>query len=232
MDSKNYVSSSLVGKLTILSGVIAFVSYFLVAAGFNFHFELFSNPSLVFETVGINTNLLRWSMNADIFGYYLLLLPLLIFLHLRMKNSFSWSPVTNLCGIAYIMIGSIGAAVLAILWPMHIDTFSNYSIQQQETSRLIFISFTGMVVEGMWNLLNSFFACVWFLGIGIFLRSKHKVIALLTIVVSVICFLDFLGNALALKSLAEMALNAYLVLAPIWAIVIGTRLIFHRTLNI
>ncbi|MBK8502872.1 MAG: hypothetical protein IPL46_12015 [Saprospiraceae bacterium] len=229
MDKINYLRPSLVGHLTILSGVIALISYFQVAAGFNFHFELFSNPALIFETAGINTSLLKWSMITDIFGYYLLLLPLVIYMHLWMKDSFAWSPVINLSGIGYILIGSVGAAVLAVIWPMHIDQFASLTGQQQEISRMIFISITNIVVEGLWNLLDSILIAVWFLGIAIFLRSRYKAIANFTFTLSAVCFLDFLGNALAIKPLAEITVNIYLVLAPIWAIVMGFKIKYQRS---
>ena len=36
-----------VGWITILSGIIGFVSYFLVAGSVNFNFDFFSNPVLI-----------------------------------------------------------------------------------------------------------------------------------------------------------------------------------------
>lgn len=223
MDNKDVsISHPIVGRLTIVSGIIALVSFVLVAAGFNFHFELFSNPSQVFDTDGIHSGMLKWSMITDILGYYLLLLPLLFFLQQTMVKSFAWSNITNLCGIGYILIGSTGAAILAVLWPTHIDQFSSLSASQQEISRIVFSSITTIVVDGLWNLLDSLLSGIWFLGIGLFLyQSKTKFMAWLTIALSFICLLDFLGNALTIKAIAETALNIYLVFAPVWAIIVG-----------
>jgi hypothetical protein len=222
MDKGISISYPIVGRLTIASGIIALVSYFLVAAGFNFHFELFSNPSQVFDTEGIHSGMLKWSMITDILGYYLLLLPLLFYLHQKMVKSFAWSNITNLCGIAYILIGSIGAAILAVLWPMHIEQFSSLSASQQEISRIVFSSLTSIVVDGLWNLLDSLLSGIWFLGIGLFLyQSKTKFLGWLTIALSIVCLLDFLGHVLAIQAIAEAALNIYLVFAPVWAIIVG-----------
>ncbi len=224
MNMEKYLSSSSVGKWTILSGIVAFVSYFLVVAGFNFNFEIFSNPLLVFETEGIRTSFLRWSMITDMFGYYLLLLPVLFYFYFHMKEAIPWSSVTTLCGIGYILIGCSGAAILAVFWPSLIDNYPALTADQQETARMIFSSVTTIVMEGMWNLLNSFLSGIWFLGIAFFLKA-NKSLYILTLVLSLSCVADFLGNMLGVESLAEMGLNIYLILLPIWAIVTGFNLI-------
>lgn len=225
MDKRVDYSSQMIGRLTILSGLIALVSYGLVAAGFNFHFELFTNPSQAFDTEGIHPGMLKWSMITDILGYYLMLLPLLFYLHSLMVKSSAWSNITNFCGIGYILTGSIGAAILAVLWPMHLSQFPNLTASQQEISRMVFTTITALVGDGLWNLLDSLLSGIWFLGIGLFLyQSKTKFVGWLTIALSIVCFLDFLGNALTIQVLAEMALNIYLVFAPVWAILIGVNL--------
>ena len=70
-----------VGWITILSGIIGFVSYFLVAGSVNFNFDFFSNPVLIFSIPNVHIGMLRWSMISDIFGYYLLLLPALFLMN-------------------------------------------------------------------------------------------------------------------------------------------------------
>lgn len=229
MDLNHSSSTSAVGFVTILSGFIAIISYLLIAAGFNFHFEIFSQPSLIFESEGIRPLLLKWSMLADIFGYYLLLLPLLFYIYLNGLRHTLWGRISMTCGFGYIFIGSVGATVLTVFWPAQINEFPSLSITQQEITRKLFSSITAIVVDGLWNLLDTFLSGVWFLGIGIYFKNaQSKIMAWLTLALSVVCFLDFLGNALSIKTLADMALNIYLPFAPIWAIIVGIHILRRK----
>lgn len=40
-------------------------------------------------------------------------------------------------------------------------------------------------------------------------------------IIGIISAIDFIGNAVEVKALAEIALNLYLILAPVWAIGFG-----------
>ena len=79
-----------VGWITILSGIVSFISYFLVAGSVNFNFDFFSNPVLIFSLPDVHIGMLRWSMIADIFVYYLLLLPALFFIHEWLLDKTKW----------------------------------------------------------------------------------------------------------------------------------------------
>ncbi|MFN0214404.1 MAG: hypothetical protein ACKVT2_09135 [Saprospiraceae bacterium] len=210
-----------VGRITILSGIVAFVSYFLVAAGVNFNFDFFSDPSLIFSIEGVQPGLLRWSMIADIFGYYLLLLPALYFVHRWLDGKTSWRPVLAFCGTSYILLGAAGASILAVLWPWYLEAFPIAAAEQQVTIKWLFESFTKVVYGGLWNLLDAFFGGVWLLGIGFFIRREHRFLGWLTLAVGICSVLDFLGGVLQVRGIAETGLNMYLVLAPLWAIVLG-----------
>src|SRR5690606_23934502 len=102
-----------------------------------------------------------------------------------------------------------------VIWPMHLDQFASLNASQQEISRMVFASITTMVSDGLWNLLDSLLSGVWFLGIGLFLlRARKNVVSWITIILSLTCFIDFFGNVMTLKGLAEVGLNIYLILAP------------------
>ena len=59
---------------------------------------------------------------------------------------------------------------------------------------------------------------------GLLLRSASRPIAWLTIATGLSTLLDAIGNLLGLHLIAEIGLNLYLVLAIIWPIAIGIRL--------
>lgn len=219
----NYQRS--VGILTLLSGIIGFVSYFLVAGAVNFNFDFFSSPVLIFSLPEVNINMLRWSMITDIFGYYLLLLPALIVIHHWLKQKTNWSELITVCGLFYIMIGAMGASILAVVWPALLIKYPTAFAEQQSMIELLFESFSLMVGNGIWNIFDSLLCGIWLTGVGLILKKEQKPLGLFTILVGIISLLDSFGNILNIKFIAELAVNLYLVLAPLWAIVLGSRML-------
>ncbi|MBK6699612.1 MAG: hypothetical protein IPG55_06860 [Saprospiraceae bacterium] len=217
-----------VGWITILSGIIGFVSYFLVAGSVNFNFDFFSNPVLIFSIPNVHIGMLRWSMISDIFGYYLLLLPALFLMNEWLRDITGWRTLITFCGTSYILLGAIGAAILAVTWPSFLVKFPAASPEQQETIKLLFDTFSQMVYGGLWNLLDTIFGGVWFVGIGIFILRDKYLLRWFTIIVGVISLLDGVGNIFEIQILAETALNLFLILAPIWAIVMGYAMLKNK----
>lgn len=219
-----------VGWITILSGIIAFISYISVAAAVNFNFEFFSDATLIFSTQGVSSSLLRWSMITDIFGYYLLLLPSLFLIHEWMKTKTAWAAVFTTCGGIYIIAGAAGAAILGSAWPSLLDKYPSASPEQQEIIRQNFETLSLAVVDGLWNLLDALAFGVWFIAIGFLLIKHHAFLGWFTLFTGLCSALDFTGNIFGMKALADAALNLYLVLAPLWAIVFGIALLRNQSL--
>ncbi len=219
MDNVKY--RRLIALLTFFSGIIALLSYFLVCAAVQFNFDFFSDPVSIFSTRGVNGTLLKWSMITDVFGYYLLLLPVIFYSHEWLRKQSNWASAISTSGVGYILFGSSGAAILAVLWPMLLEEYARATPSEQKTIQLLFTSFNAMVYGGLWNLLNAFLGGIWFLSTGILLKQRSKVPGWLFIVLGISSLLDWLGNALSIAALADAALNIYLLLAPIAAMVLG-----------
>ena len=218
-----------VSWFTILSGFIGLISYVLVAAAVNFNFEFFSKTTLIFSTQGVSSTLLKWSMITDIFGYYLLLLPMLFFIHEWLKDKTAWRSVFTYCGGAYIFAGAMGAAILGAAWPTLLDQFVSASPEKQEVIKSTFETFSLLVMNGIWNFFDALLFAVWFIAMGIFIKKEHGFWGWFTIVVGLLSAFDFLGNALDMKALADTALNLYLILAPLWAIAFGWALMRKKS---
>jgi hypothetical protein len=220
-----------VGFITILSGIVGFICFYLSAAAVNFNLEYFSNPELMFIPNGVHTGILRWSLIADLFGYYLLLLPALFYIHHWLQGKTPWRNLITFCGMSYILIGSVGASVLSVTWTSFLTKFPVSTPEQQETIKLLFDTFSQMVYGGMWNLFDALTGGIWWIGIGIFICTVKRFLGWLTIILGVITLLDSFANILEIKVMAENALNLYLVLAPIWAIVLGVSILKSSFIN-
>jgi len=71
----------------------------------------------------------RWGMLLDVLGYYLLLAPLALYLRERFKGQGgSFVTLYTLCGLAYILIGAMGAIILAAVGP---DLMREYALAQE-----------------------------------------------------------------------------------------------------
>ena len=211
-----------IGVVTVLSGLIALACFIAMLIAVNFNSDVLSDPLLILSTAGINVTAARWSMILDMFGYYLLLLPVIYLLNDWMKERSSWNKMVTFCGIAYVLIGSIGASVLAVIWPKIIAGFSLANVAEQQILKANFSLINDMVYSGMWNLLEMTFAATWWISIGFqFLKNKFKFIGWLSIITGIFCVGDATSGVFLIGWLHELSLNAYLLFSIIWAIAIG-----------
>jgi hypothetical protein len=184
------------------------------------HFNLsgMANPLVLLHAGTAAAPLWRWSMVLDIFGYYLLIVPLILHLHgsLRSRNP-NWTDLFALCLLAYCLIGAIGGAMLATALPTLIREFAAAPVGDHANLQAVFTGYTDGVYRGMWNLLEEFLAGIGWIGFGTMLRADRRRLGLVTIVLGVACVVDSCGTVLNIDAISSVGLSVYLVLAPVWA---------------
>jgi uncharacterized protein DUF4386 len=215
------------------AAITAIVSFFFAVASdvfqgipVNFNSDFPINPN-IFLTVGTNgASLLRWGLLLDMLGYYLPLLPLALFLQhwLKTKNPI-WACFYTTCGLGYILIGATGAVALAVGQPPLINAYAQASAEQRAVLETIFGAIWSIVYRGLWNILGELLIGIWFLGVGLVLRSERRALGIVGIVVGLAALLDSLGMILGIEGLAFLGLSVYIILAPIWALWIGIDLL-------
>jgi hypothetical protein len=217
-----------VGQLSILAGIVAFASFFFMAAGTAFHFEVFSEPEKILGMNDADSQYLKWSMILDMFGYYLLLLPALFYFKNYLKKKTAWYQLLTWCGSAYIFLGAMGAAILSVVCP---NLMVNYPISTAAEQTVILHQYR-LVLEivhgGMWNTLEILLAGTWWLGIAQAVKTERPAFGIISLLLAISCFLDGFGNILGLAGLAELGLNSYLLLAITWSIWFGFGLLNQR----
>lgn len=209
-----------IGLITILSGLLAAACIMVGALAVENDFAAFSDPVRTLLHAH-NHALAYWFNVLDLFGYYLLLLPVIFHLHQLLKYRSPWTPLLTFSGAAYVLVGAIGASILAAVWPPLMQDHLAATGAEQHTIALAFQTITLAVTRGLWNMLEVLFGATWWIGIGWLLRSASRPIAWLTIATGLSTLLDAIGNLFFLPTLAEIGLNLYLVLAIIWPIAIG-----------
>lgn len=211
-----------VGIITIISGLLAVACMVYGLVAVNYNFDAFSNPLLILSIPNVNVDAARSSMIFDMLGYYLLLIPIAYLLHDWIKTKTPWNNLITFSGLGYALIGGIGAAILAVVWPSILKIYPTAAPDLQLILKTNFAFYNALVYEGLWNLLEMLFAGTWWLWIGIVLyKNKFRYTGLLTVVLGLSCFADASAGIFQIAALHEIALNIYLVLSIKWALVMG-----------
>ena len=99
--------------LAVVVGIVTTPIY-LAAFGWDLEAGIFVYPESVLEQGRDAAVLWRWGFLGDMLYSYLLLLPLALFLHRRLRGRQPWLADVGLAGaLAYILIGGSAAAILA-----------------------------------------------------------------------------------------------------------------------
>jgi hypothetical protein len=223
-----FTYSKIVAALTIASGILALLCLVLLSIALTDHPEAISDPVQILQVPDLNISLIRASMLADIAGYYLLLLPLIYYLRPYFRKHTAWADLLTFCATAYALGGAIGAAIMSEVVTRLYTEYYQAVPAGQESIRAVFRSVIYLVYEGLWNLLGSLFAGIWWLLMGYALLASHKALGWVTTLLGAFTLLDALGHMSGIQWLAEIGLNVYLVIAPLWAIWMGV-VIWKRT---
>ncbi len=216
-----------VAVFTIVAGVLALACLLLGVVATQFDDEAFASPGKLLEMPFVNTHHLRWFMILDMFGYYLLLLPVIFYFHQVLTDKTGWASLLTSLGYGYVLIGAIGAAILAVVWPDLIIQHRQAEPLEQAALASDFILITIAVVKGLWNHLEVLLGGVWWLGVGAYAIS-NKALKYLTLILGAACIMDGMGELLQLSILAEIGLNIYLLLGIVWSIWTGLHIWNNR----
>ncbi len=169
---------------------------------------------------------LRRGMILDMFSYYLPLLPVALFLWrwLGSRNP-NWVLFYTSCGLGYILIGSIGAAILAAVHPPLINAYAQASVEQRPVLETVFSAIGNMVYGGMWAMLDTLLVGIWFLGIGLLLQGERRLFSIFSIILGISALLSSLGVILGIEAIAFFLGVIYGLLAPVWALWLGIDLL-------
>ncbi|HEX2616547.1 MAG TPA: hypothetical protein VHL57_03340 [Flavobacteriales bacterium] len=211
---------AILGGITLLSGLLAAACIAVGAIAVEGDFAAFSDPVRTLMHAH-NHVAAYWFNILDLFGYYLLLLPLLFHLHQLYKYRSPWVPLLTFSGAAYVLVGAIGAAILAATWPALMQDHLVAAVADQHAISTAFETITLAVTKGLWNILEVLFAATWWMGMGLLLRSASPALGWLTFATGISTLLDAIGNLFDLPLVAEIGLNLYLVLGIIWPIAMG-----------
>ncbi len=211
--------------LAILALPLAFANVGLALAAINFDLAGFGNMAYGVELVAahpLGVELTRWSMIADMLGFYLMLIPVALVLRNWLKeHNRLWVNLVTLFGLGYLFFGAMGAAMLSAVLPNQLYAYAQSAAATAETHKAIFLAFTDAIYNGVWGTLDPILGGVWWVGLGIFLRRERRALGWVTLVLGAFMLL----RDVKIGPLEMVGLAAYFVLAPIWAAWLGVDLL-------
>ena len=209
----------LVAGTTILAVICYFSSVLLLLAVMNFSLSAEAFSGAMISTGSRGANLLRWGMIFDVFGSYLLLTPLALHLWNWLKpKSPNHVTLYTLCGLAYILIGSMGAIVLSAVLPPLINDYAQASAAQRHTLQVVFNGFLNAIFLGLWNPLEVFLLGIWLVGLGPLIQRERRGLGVVTRLLGLSALIDSTGRFLDVQAIFTIGSDGLFLLVPIWLI--------------
>lgn len=213
----------------ILSAPLALLSLVLIFGAFNWDFDVAFDPAKAIAYQPNPSTMLRYGWLLDILGYYVLLVPLAIYLqHWLSAKAPLHSQLFTFCGLGYIICGGLGAAIMAGTSEPSFSAYQTGDATQQIAVAAAFANTFHEVFDGIWNQFSMLLGAIWLLGMGWLLRSERRGLAWMTSLIGIASLVDFLGMVLQMELVSTLGLNVYLWFWPIWALWLGLEVWRHK----
>jgi hypothetical protein len=204
------------GLLAIAVSVPSNLAFF-AAFGLDLESTLFGEPSAILGHGPERATLLRWGAIGDMFYSYLLLIPLALFLHRRLRPVRPWlADLGAIAAFAYIFVGGTGAAILAIAGSSLVEAYSTAAAVDQPALATSFETVRNIVFFALWQMLDTLTLGFWVLSTGILLLGQRRGVSRLLVVLGVATMSASLMTMLGVHSLVVAALGLGVALL-IWA---------------
>lgn len=165
------------GVSALVAVAIGGVSGILFLAAADFRWEPFLEPAELLESGPSTAEFLRWGALTDMFGYYLLFVPLFLAVGTVLRRT--RGPLVDLFTVGalmYVVIGALAAVVLATAGPPLLEAYQNAAPEARRGVALAFTTLVDAIYKGAWQTLEVIPLAVWFMGTGILLSARRRVL--------------------------------------------------------
>jgi hypothetical protein len=204
----------------IVSALLALLSTFFAITAVGFDIELLDQPVGLIKIGERGAELFGWSWILAAFGFYLLLIPAALCLNYWLKSQKpNLVSMYTVFGLGYCFIGAIELITMATVLAPMMQAYTEAIEPQRDLLTLNFQAIANLTSFSL-STLSYILGGVWWLGIGLELRARHRILGLVTVILGVATFGSGLGYLIHIEALARLEIINFF-LGPLWALWIG-----------
>ena len=197
--------------LAIVIGVTSSIQ-FLAAYRFDFQ-ALLVDPGSIVGGGPSTAALFHWGAIGDMLYSYLLLAPVALYLHDRLRPRLPWLADLGAVGaFGYIFIGAAGAGMLAAAGPPLIDAYAAAAGPDRLAIASTFNLLTTAVFLGLWQTVEVIPLGLWIVSVGWVIRREHRALGRFLVVAGVGLFAASLRTVLGVYSLSVLVTGVAFVI--------------------
>jgi len=201
--------------LAIVIGVVSTLAAF-AAFGWDFEATVFGHPDAILGGGPESALLFRWAFLGDMFYSYLLLVPLALFVHRRLRERQAWLADLGLAAaLAYIFLGGAGAAILATAGSSLIEAYADAAPADRLAIATSYDLVRDLVYFALWQTLDAITLGTWVFSVGWLLLAERPLVGRLLAVLGVGAWAAAVMTMLGVHSLAVIGVGLLVVLA-VW----------------
>ena len=205
---------ALIGVLLAIAVGIASTLAVFAAFGWDAEAAIFGDPDAILGSGREAALLFRWAFLGDMFYSYLLLVPLALFLHRRLRERRSWLADFGLAaGLAYIFLGGAGAAILATAGSSLIEAYAAAAPVDRPAIATSYELVRDIVYFALWQTLDAITLGTWVFSVGWLLLTERPLVGRLLVVLGVGLWAAAVMTMLDVHSLAVIGRGLVVVLA-------------------
>jgi hypothetical protein len=187
---------------------------FFAAFGWNIEASIVGDPSAILGSGSAAALLLRWGAIGDMFYSYLLLVPLALFVHRRLRANRPWlADLGVVAGLAYIFLGGAGAAILATVGSTLVEAYSSAAASDQAAIAVAFEALRNVVFLGLWQMIDAITLGTWIASTGVLLLAQRRRLGRLLVVLGGILYAASVMTMLGIHSAVLLAGGLVVALA-------------------
>ena len=230
MSSSGAFASRFVAAALAVSLVLVGAATVVLLAAFAFDTAALAHPGVLVDKGQDAADLLRLGALLDMASYLPFAVPVL-FLHSRLRPiNTDWMALLTAGGLAYVLIGAVGGALLASAGPPLIEGYATATVGGRDAARASLETVGQAAMVGLWGTLELIPFAIWIAGVGWLLRQQWRSFAALSIVIGVAAAASSIRTGFTGRTLADIdgplaiAIAAPLGLFVVWQAWLAIRL--------
>jgi len=202
----------------ILTALFTMASTIILLMAVDFNSEFMSHPEDLITISASASKTFRWGTILEL-GSTLLLIPTILYLWYWLKpRAPKLVTLYTVLGLTSILLATTGELLRANLYPPLMNAYSQAPEIQKDVLMVIFQGITNFNFEGLWALELIFWG-IWWLGIGPVLRSEHRIMGIVTVILGIVCLVAGAGWLFRIDPLARLE-NVF-IFVPFWTVWFG-----------